>query len=265
MVSTCRFPRRGGRLIRTVFFDAAGTLLALREPVGETYARFALREGIPARADALERGFRSAFARAEPLAFPHVSPRKVRGLEREWWRRRVNEAFRRAGAEASPRALDRAFAAVFAHFATRAAWLLFADVRPALRTLAGRGLRLAVVSNFDTRLVTLLEAFGVAAAFDAVVLSSTSGFAKPDPRLFLAAVRASGATATTTLHVGDSERLDRRAARAAGLYALRLDRGGKPACHVIASLAELPGRVSRSDASVRGGAARPSIRARPAG
>jgi putative hydrolase of the HAD superfamily len=265
MVSASRSPRRSNRLIRAVFFDAAGTLLALREPVGETYARFALREGIGARADALERGFRVAFARAEPLAFPHVSPRKVHALEREWWRRRVNEAFRRAGAEASPRALERAFAAVFEHFATRAAWRLFADVQPALRTLGARGLRLSVVSNFDTRLVRLLEAFGVATAFDAVVLSSTSSFAKPDPRLFLAAVRESGATATTTLHVGDSERLDRRAARAAGLYALRLDRGGKPSRHVIVSLAELPGRISRSDGSVHGRSARPPVQARPAG
>jgi putative hydrolase of the HAD superfamily len=264
MVSTSRSSRRGDRLIRAVFFDAAGTLLALREPVGDTYARFALREGIGVRADALERGFRFAFARAEPLAFPRVSPRKVPALERGWWWRRVNEAFRRAGAEASPRALERAFAALYEHFASRDAWRLFADVRPALRTLGARGLRLAVVSNFDTRLVALLEAFGVAPAFDAVVLSSTSGFAKPDPRLFVAAVRQSRATATTTLHVGDSERLDRRAARAAGLCALRLDRGGNPARHVIASLAEIPGRISLGGDSVRARAHR-RIRARPAG
>jgi putative hydrolase of the HAD superfamily len=244
MVSTSRFTRRRDRLIRAVFFDAAGTLLALREPVGETYARFALQEGIGARAEALEKGFRFAFARAEPLAFPHVSPKKVRALERGWWCRLVNEAFHRAGVEASPRAIERAFAAVFEHFATRAAWRLFADVRPVLRSLRARGLRLAVVSNFDTRLVALLEAFEVAPALDAVVLSSTSGFAKPDPRLFAAALRETSSTAATTLHVGDSERLDRRAARAAGLCALRLDRGGVPDRHVIASLEELPDRIS---------------------
>ena len=50
-------------------------------------------------------------------------------------------------------------------------------------------------------------------------------------------------TAATTLHVGDSERLDRRAALAAGLCALRLDRGGVPDRHVIASLEELPDRI----------------------
>lgn len=243
MVSTFRSPRPSDRLIRTVFFDAAGTLLGLREPVGETYARFARRAGIQARANALEHAFRLAFARAKPLAFPGASRREVRTLEREWWHRLVGEAFRRAGVEASPRAIEQTFATVFEHFASRSAWRLFADVRPVLRHLRTQKLRLAVVSNFDTRLVALLESFGVARAFDAVVLSSTSGFAKPDPRLFLTALRASGSDATTTLHVGDSERLDRLAARAAGLRALRLDRGGEPASHVITSLDELPGRL----------------------
>jgi putative hydrolase of the HAD superfamily len=240
-------PRARDRLIRTVFFDAAGTLLALREPVGKTYARFALREGIAAQADALERGFRFAFARAGPLAFHQVSPRKIRALERAWWRRVVNEAFRRGGVKASPRTIERAFAAVFEHFATRAAWRLYSDVRPVLRALQARGIRLAVVSNFDTRLSALLEAFGVAPALDAVVLSSTSGFAKPDPRLFAAALRETGSTAAATLHVGDSERLDRRAARAAGLHALRLERGGVAGRHVIASLADVIDRISPGD------------------
>ncbi len=243
MVSTARSARRPDQVIRTVFFDATGTLLALREPVGYTYARFARREGIRARAEALERAFRAAIARAEPLAFPRASPNRVRALEREWWHRLMDDAFRGAGVETSPRAIEQAFAALFEHFATRAAWRLFPDARLALRRLRAGGLRLAVVSNFDTRLVTLLEAFGIASSFDAIVLSSTAGFAKPDRRLFNAAISATCSVAAATLHVGDSERLDRRAAIAAGLRALRLDRGGTPTRHVIASLDELPDRI----------------------
>jgi putative hydrolase of the HAD superfamily len=252
MASTARFARPSAGLIRTVFFDAAGTLLALREPVGETYARFAHREGIVAEAEALEDGFQRAFSRAEPLAFPGASPRRIPALEREWWWRRVSEAFRAAGVDPSRRAVARAFAAVFEHFATRAAWRLFADVKPVLRLLRARGLRLAVVSNFDTRLLCLLEEFGLASSFDAVVLSSTAGFAKPDSRLFGAAVSAIRGAATTTLHVGDSERLDRRAALAAGLRALRLDRGARSTRHVIASLEELPDRVASVPHGSRG-------------
>jgi len=252
MASIVRSAPRPAGLIRTVFFDAAGTLLALREPVGETYARFARREGIVAEAKALENGFRRGFGRAEPLAFPPAAPAKIRSLEREWWRRRVCDAFRSAGVDPSRRAAARAFAAVYEHFATRAAWRLYADVRPVLRVLRGRGLRLAVVSNFDTRLLRLLEGFGIAPSFDAVVLSSTAGFAKPDPRLFGAALAAVHGGAPTTLHVGDSERLDRRAAHAAGLHALRLDRGGRPARHVITSLEELPERVAGGAVEWRG-------------
>jgi putative hydrolase of the HAD superfamily len=231
-------------VIRAVCFDAAGTLLAVREPVGETYARFARRAGIHAAADALEDGFQRAFRRAEPLAFPSAAPRKVRALEREWWWRRVSDAFRAAGVDPPRQAVASTFAAVFEHFASRAAWRLFPDVKPALRRLRARGLRLAVVSNFDTRLLALLEQLGVSAYFDAVVLSSMVGFAKPDPRLFAAALRSLRAAGATALHVGDSERLDRRAARAAGLRALRLDRGGRSTRHVIASLEELPNRVA---------------------
>jgi len=252
MASTARFPRPSAGLIRTVFFDAAGTLLALREPVGETYARFARRQGIVADAQALEDGFRHAFGRAEPLAFPGASSRSIPALEREWWWRRVSEAFRAAGVDPSQRAVAQAFTAVFEHFATRRAWRLFADVKPVLRLLRARGLRLAVVSNFDTRLLRLLEGFGLASSFDAVVLSSTAGFAKPDARLFAAAVAAIRGAATTTLHVGDSERLDRRAALAAGLRAFRLDRGARSTRHVIASLEELPDRVARIPHGSRG-------------
>jgi putative hydrolase of the HAD superfamily len=243
MDSTTRSARRTARVIRTVFLDATGTLLALREPVGATYARFARREGIGAGAEALERAFRAAIALAEPLAFPGASPNEVRTLERRWWHHLMNETFRAAGVETSQRANERAFAALFEHFATRTAWRLFPDVRPALRRLRAADMRLAVVSNFDTRLVTLLEAFGVASSFDAIVLSSTSGFAKPDRRFFNAAVSATCSVAAATLHVGDSERLDRRAAIAAGLQAVRLDRGGKPTRHVIASLEELTERI----------------------
>src|SRR5262245_42923175 len=252
MVSAPPSARPPAGLIRAVFFDAAGTLLAVREPVGETYARFARREGIDAEADALESGFQRALRQAEPLAFPRASPRRIRALEHEWWWRRVSDAFRAAGVDPSRRAVARTFAAVFEHFATRAAWRLFTDVKPALRLLRARGLRLAVVSNFDTRLLMLLEGFGVSSSFDAVVLSSTVGFAKPDPRLFTAALSALRVDPASTLHVGDSERLDRRAARAAGLRALRLDRGGRSTRHVIASLEELPDRLGGGPCDTRG-------------
>ncbi|HSD10396.1 MAG TPA: HAD family hydrolase, partial [Candidatus Binatia bacterium] len=136
---------------RAVLFDAVGTLFDVAEPVGETYARFAESEGVSAEPRALDDAFRAAFAGSTPLAFPHAPAAELPSLERAWWRRLVYDAFARARIDAPPAALDRAFAGVFEHYATAAAWRVYPDVKPVLHSLRERGLRLAVVSNFDTR------------------------------------------------------------------------------------------------------------------
>jgi putative hydrolase of the HAD superfamily len=229
-------------VIRTIFFDAAGTLIEPAERVGETYARFARRHGATVDPRALERGFRTAFCCAPPLAFPpRAGDRHAR--ERAWWRRVVSETFAAAGAVEPSFPLDAVFAAVFEHFARAEAWRVFADVPPTLGQLAGRGLRLAVVSNFDTRLHGLLEGLGLASWFHSVVLSSECGSAKPDARIFAVALRATGAAPQATLHVGNSEEIDVRAAERAGIAALRIDRGGPASIDTIGGLLELPQRL----------------------
>lgn len=229
-------------MIRAVFFDAAGTLFEPAERVGKTYSRFARREGVTADSDALERGFRSAFAAAPPLAFPPGAAAR-QTLERDWWRRLVFDAFARAASTAPSPALERAFDAVFDHFAAAGAWRVFPDVLPTLRLLGERGLRLAVVSNFDSRLHSLLEQLGLRDHFHSVVLSSECGHAKPDARIFSAALAATASEGRFSLHVGDSQDRDVRGARAAGLAALRVDRGGVSDDDTIASLAEVPDRL----------------------
>ena len=231
-------------MIETVFFDAAGTLIEVAEPVGETYARAARAEGVAVESIALDVAFRAVFVAAPPLAFPSSAPGALRHLEREWWRERVLDTFARAGVVGQADRLDRAFRTAFDHFAHGSAWRVFADVGPALRTLRGRGLGLAVVSNFDSRLRAVLRELGLAGDLDAVVVSSECGAAKPDRRIFTEALRATGARAESTLHVGDSLEHDVGGARAAGLAALRIDRSRPAAGGTIASLAEVADRLA---------------------
>lgn len=233
-------------MIRTVFFDAAGTLLEVAEPVGETYARFARRAGRSVEAAALEKGFRGAFAAAPPLAFPGAAADELRSRERNWWRLLVADAFTRAGCTLPAEVLEAVFGGVFAHFAQADAWRLFPEVPRTLAGLRERGLKLAVVSNFDARLRGLLQCLGIAPRFDAVVVSSECGYAKPAPEIFAAALRVTGARPHATLHVGDSEALDVRGARAAGLSALHLDRGSVSGADkiTISSLAEIVDHIA---------------------
>lgn len=230
-------------MTQTVFFDAAGTLLDVAEPVGETYASFARRAGRTVSATALETSFREAFTAAPPLAFPSAAAGEVRDREREWWRSLVADTFTRAGSAFPPPVLEAVFTDVFDHFAQACAWRVFPDVPQTLARLRGLGLKLAVVSNFDARLRGLLDHLGLASQFDAVVLSSECGFAKPDPGIFVAALSATGSHPQTTLHVGDSEAVDIRGARHAGLRALHLDRRGASGADTIISLAEIVDRI----------------------
>ena len=68
--------------LRAVLFDAAGTLLLFREPVGETYRRFALDFGVDLPATRIEEAFRRILSRAEPMVFPGEPSERRRSLER---------------------------------------------------------------------------------------------------------------------------------------------------------------------------------------
>lgn len=229
-------------MIRAVSFDAAGTLFETSEPVGETYARVARAHGIAAEATAVERAFRAAFASAPPLAFPGASPTARPAHERAWWYAVVRQSL---GVRRADAAFDACAAALFDHYARAGAWRVFPDVRPTLDAFRTRGIRLVVVSNFDARLAPLLDALGLATAFDHVEPSTVAGAAKPDPRIFHAALETIGVAPDDAMHVGDALVDDIEGARAAGLRAVLIDRRGRrPPCPsgvaVATSLVDVP-------------------------
>ena len=123
-----------------------------------------------------------------------------------------------------------------------------ADAAPTLARLRAAGLRLAVVSNWDCSLGNVLAELGLAGALDAVIVSASTGAAKPDARIFHAALEAVRCEPRQAVFVGDSPDVDVEGAQAAGLRALLLDRRRSPAgdgpWERIFSLAELPELVT---------------------
>jgi putative hydrolase of the HAD superfamily len=127
----------------------------------------------------------------------------------------------------------------------------YPDAAPTLATLRTAGLRLAVVSNWDCSLRSVLAEVGLAGALDAVVVSAEVGVAKPDPRIFVTALEALRRGAEESLFVGDSIEVDVAGARAAGLRAVLLERSpthGADASERIYSLADLVALVLPSAA-----------------
>lgn len=96
---------------------------------------------------------------------------------------------------------------------------LFPDVRPALEALKVR-YTLVAVTNGNAN----LEKIGISDLFHEFVSAESVGAAKPDRRIFDAAVSAGGATQSQTLHVGDHPEMDVQGAREAGLRTVWINR-----------------------------------------
>jgi len=205
-----------------LLFDAMGTLITLRQSVGFSYAAVAQAHGLSVDAAAIDTLFPQIYRQAPPLAFGPLGEEALLEAERRWWGQRICETFAAIGAPAPAESLQRA---LFEHFAQSDCWQVYEDVESQLQRWRNDGLRLAVVSNFDRRLHGLLEGLGLAPLFDAVVVSSEAGAAKPDPHPFAVALAALELRADQAWHVGDSPE-DLAGARAAGLPCVLIERFG---------------------------------------
>jgi putative hydrolase of the HAD superfamily len=118
----------------------------------------------------------------------------------------------------------------------------FPDVLPTLRSLLERGKTLAVVSNWDPALSTLLAELGLAEFFTFILPSAEIGVEKPDGRIFKLALQRLGLRPQEAVHIGDKYEADVVGARAVGITPILLDRKGKARYQdviCISSLAEL--------------------------
>ena len=98
---------------------------------------------------------------------------------------------------------------------------VFPEVRPALKALRERYTLIAVTNgNAD------LETIGISDLFDDHVNAAMAGAAKPDRPIFDVAVKAGGASAAETLHVGDHPLYDVHGAKQAGLRTAWVNRDG---------------------------------------
>ncbi|WVZ94893.1 hypothetical protein U9M48_040725 [Paspalum notatum var. saurae] len=201
-----RAPAYGGLLL-----DAGGTLLQVARPVAETYASIGRRYGVTKPEKRIMEGFKRAFSAPWPKTL------RYQGDGRPFWRIVV--------AEATDCTDDNYFEEVYEHYAHGDAWQLPDGADTTLRELKDAGVKLAVMSNFDTRLRKLLKDLKVSdininlelARFDAIVVSSEVGYEKPAPEIFKIALDQIGVEASKAVHIGDDETADKAGANAVGL------------------------------------------------
>lgn len=122
---------------------------------------------------------------------------------------------------------------------------VFPDSEKALESCSAVGLKLGVVSNFDSRLEQILRVCGLLSYFSFLVTSEEAGVAKPTPAIFVQALQKCGVPATSVAHVGDHYVNDYLTSRSVGIHGFLLERQKQnhpdvPQEHRLSSLEELP-------------------------
>ena len=224
---------------RAVFFDVDFTLIYPGPAFqGEGYRAFCARYGIEVNPER----FSAAVASASPI------------LDREQesiynpqifidYTAHIIEAMGGRGP-----AVEACAAEMYREWAACQHFLLYEDVPAALEALAGKDIRLGLISNTHRSLESFQEHFELDGLIDVAVSSSEHGFMKPHPSIFEAALKLAGVKASDALMVGDSLAQDIEGARRVGMRGVLVRRSEESAVveadvTVIRSLAELPSLV----------------------
>jgi REG-2-like HAD superfamily hydrolase len=210
-------------MVEAVFFDIGDTLVAPHPSFAALFAETCRCEGVPL-SDAAARpveawvGRELASWRAEGRLFS-ASPES----SRQFWQGLYARFLTGLGIP-FPAALPER---IYQRFTQSDSYRAFPDVIPSLRALRERGLRLAVLSNWEEWLERLLHDLDLLPFFDLIVVSGVEGREKPDPALFQLALTRVGVLPQQAVHVGDSLESDCAPALAAGMHAILLDRCGR--------------------------------------
>jgi putative hydrolase of the HAD superfamily len=131
---------------------------------------------------------------------------------------------------------------LYAAFSRPEVWKVYPETHPTLEAIRRRGLRMAVISNWDRRLPEILDGLGLTGYFDTITVSAIEGVEKPAAAIFRNTLERLGAAPDEVIHIGDSPLEDYEGAEAAGITPVLVDRGGAFAMNgyrSVGNLAEL--------------------------
>jgi putative hydrolase of the HAD superfamily len=209
---------------RAILFDALGTLLTFEPPAPHLRAALLARTGTDIGADAAQAAIKAEIA--------YYRAHLDEGSDRE-----ALHDLRLRCADAMDLPFDRDV--VFDALMDALRFHAYPDSAPALRELRARGIRIVVVSNWDWSLHERLQETGLAELVDGAIASAELGSAKPDGRIFAAALELAGTRAYETWHVGDTPAADVEGARAAGIRPILIARDEAAPDDAVRSLSEL--------------------------
>lgn len=200
---------RGAPMIRAVVFDAVGTVMYPSPPVARVY-RAALTRHCERHLS--EEEISGVFRRALDERGVQQSLRTDEEGERDFWRQLIH------GLCNGHPAFEACFDHLYAHFGESSNWACFDDVADCMTSLSEQNLTIAIASNFDLRLHSVLDGLGPLSGIEHRFVSSQIGFRKPGEQFFNAVCSELLLEPQQVLFVGDDLRNDVFGANQAGCH-----------------------------------------------
>jgi REG-2-like HAD superfamily hydrolase len=199
-----RRSRYGEITHKALLVDAVGTLFIPSQPMAQIYREIGEKYGVAYTESEILNRYRWAYQ--QPWGGSRL--RYVKD-GRPFWQYIVSSS---TGCSDS-----QYFEELYNYYTTNKAWhLCDPETEKVFQAIRKAGVKVAVVSNFDTRLRPLLRALICDHWFDAVVVSAEVAAEKPNPTIFLKACDLLGVKPEDAVHVGDDRRNDLWGARDAG-------------------------------------------------
>ncbi len=133
---------------------------------------------------------------------------------------------------------------IVSHDAKRVDFSLYDDVLPTMKTLKSSGLILGLITSMKEEINLISRQLGLEAYLDFTVTSSDVGVPKPEPPVFLSALKHADINAAEAIYVGDQYSTDVVGARGVGINPVLIDRYNVfpeiDDCPRIRTLVEIP-------------------------
>ena len=197
------------KIPKVIFFDAVGTLFGVKDSVGAVYYAIAKKYGVEGDPKTIDAAFYQSFTQASSLAFAITNPQNIPQQEFTWWKNLAITTFSKAGLLNNFTDFDTFFQELYVHFSTEKPWYIYQDVIPCLNNWQQQKVTLAIISNFDTRLYSVLKALKLDA----------------EPKIFTEALAKHNCSSQEAWHIGDSFTDDYQGANAMGITGFYLKRG----------------------------------------
>ena len=182
-------------------------------------------------AEAWRRALREAGATFTDEAY-ETEYRACRAAQSMSFRSRLSERFLGPGADLRDLEMSAA------RYWTYPPGALHADVRACLDALRVTGYRLGVIANQPSQVRSAMQRDGLVPYFEVWGVSDDLGLSKPDPALFVHALRIADVEPGRAVMVGDRLDYDVRPARSAGMRTIWVLRGEAPEEPTVEQLAE---------------------------